>query len=56
MRRHISYAAAEIDNEYRRKKAYAKKQRVNCKEKDCENCQYSRICSVSNDGIEKEEM
>lgn len=56
MRRRGSYIAAEIDNEYRRKKAYAKKQRANCKEKDCSNCDYSVICSVYNEGIEKEEM
>ena len=56
MRRYISYAAAEVDNEYRRKKAFAKKQRANCKDKQCFNCEYAKICSVSNDGIEKEEM
>lgn len=51
-----SYRAAEIDREYRQKKAFAKKQRANCKEKDCSNCEYAKICSASNDGIEKEEM
>ena len=51
-----SYLAAEIDREYRQKKAFAKKQRAKCKDKQCVNCEYARICSVSNDGIEKEEM
>lgn len=56
MRRYTSYIASDIDREYRQKKAFAKKQRANCKEKECEKCQYVRICSVSNDGIDKEEM
>ena len=56
MRKYVSYIASEIDNEYRRKKAYAMKQRAKCKEKECDKCEYVRICSVSNDGIEKEEM
>ncbi len=56
MRRYTSYIASDIDNEYRRRKAYEKKQRANCKEKQCFSCEYVRICSVSNDGIEKEEM
>ena len=56
MRRKGSYIAAEIDREYRQKKAFAKKQRAKCKEKNCSNCEYSRICSEKNDGIEKEEM
>lgn len=47
MRRVGSYIAAEIDNEYRRKKAYAEKKRANCKEKNCEQCQYIRICTES---------
>lgn len=53
MRRYISYNAAEIDEEYKRKKAYAKKKRANCKEKNCEQCQYMRICIIINDGIER---
>ena len=56
MRRYTSYIAAEIDNEYRRKKAYAKKQRAKCQEKECDKCEYARICSVSNDGIDKEQI
>lgn len=56
MRRKGSYIAAEIDREYRQKKAFAKKQRAKCKEKECDKCEYVKICSVSNDGIEKEEM
>lgn len=56
MRKYVSYIASEIDNEYKRKKAYAKKQRAKCQEKECEKCEYVRICSVSNDGIDKEEM
>lgn len=56
MRKYVSYIASEIDNEYRRKKAYAKKQRAKCQEKQCYNCEYARICSVSNDGINKEQI
>lgn len=39
-----SYIANEIDNEYRRRKAYEKAKRQKCKEKECINCQYSKIC------------
>lgn len=42
--------------EYKQRKAFEKKQRANCKEKDCSNCEYSTICSEKNDGIDKEEM
>ena len=52
MRRKGSYAAAEIDNEYRRRKAFAKKQRANCKEKNCDNCVYVRICTESESNYE----
>ena len=55
MRRVGSYIAGEIDREYRQKKAYAKKKRANCKEKDCSNCQYEYICTEKNDGKEGEE-
>ena len=56
MRRKGSYIAGEIMREYKQRKAFEKKQRANCKEKDCSNCDYSAICSFCNDGIEKEEM
>lgn len=56
MRRYTSYIASDIDREYKNKKIFAKKQRANCKDKECYKCEYTRICSVSNDGIEKEEM
>ena len=36
--------ASYIDQEYRMKKAYERKKRVNCKEKHCEKCQYEEIC------------
>lgn len=39
-----SYIATEIDNEYRLKKAYEKSKRQKCKEKECINCQYFKIC------------
>lgn len=55
MRRKGSYIAAEIDREYRQKKAFAKKQRAKCKEKECDKCEYSRICSEKNEGKEGEE-
>ena len=55
MRKYVSYIASEIDNEYRRKKAYAMKQRAKCKEKECDKCEYSTICSEKNDGKEGEE-
>jgi len=56
MRKYVSYIASEIDREYKQRKAFAKKQRANCKEENCDNCQYYNICSISNDGIDKEEM
>lgn len=40
-----SYRAAEIDREYKNKKIFEKKQRSNCKEKQCNNCGYLRICT-----------
>ena len=56
MRRKGSYIAGEIMREYKQRKAFEKKQRAKCKEKECDKCEYSRICSEKNEGIEKEEM
>ena len=56
MRRRGSYIAGEIMREYKQRKAFEKKQRANCKDKDCGSCEYSTICSVYNDGTQKEEM
>lgn len=44
MRKNGSYIASYIDREYRTRKAYENKKRVNCKEKPCEKCQYEQIC------------
>jgi radical SAM protein with 4Fe4S-binding SPASM domain len=56
MRRKGSYIAGEIMREYKQRKAFEKKQRANCKEKECSNCEYSRICSEKNEGTERDEM
>ena len=40
-----SYIASSIDREYKEKLAYERrKQRVNCKEKECTKCQFQYIC------------
>lgn len=44
MRRRGSIIAGHIDREYRARKAYENRKRVNCKEKECNKCQYERIC------------
>lgn len=38
-----SYIARQIDEEYRRKKAYELKKRANCKEIDYNRCAYKEI-------------
>lgn len=47
MRRKGSYIAGEIIRDMKLEEAYRKKKRAKCKEKDCSNCEYSRICSES---------
>lgn len=39
-----SILASYIDKEYRIKKMFERKKRVNCKEKMCEKCKYEKIC------------
>ena len=56
MRRKGSYIAGEIIRDMKIEEAYRKKQRANCKEKECSNCEYSRICSEKNEGTERDEM
>ncbi|MBR6688794.1 MAG: hypothetical protein IKL68_02125 [Clostridia bacterium] len=56
MRRKGSYIAGEIMREYKQRKAFEKKQRANCKEKECSSCEYSVICSEKNDGKDKNEL
>lgn len=55
MRRRYSHIAGEIIRDIKLEKAYRKKKRANCKEKDCSNCQYEYICTEKNDGKEGEE-
>lgn len=47
MKRKGSYIAGEIMRDIRLEEAYKRKQRANCKEKNCEQCQYVRICTES---------
>lgn len=50
MREKGSYIAGYIDQEYRRRKAYEKKnRRVNCKIRDCDKCQFKLICEEEKD-------
>ena len=44
MRNKGSKIAMYIEQEYKIKKAYERKQRANCKEKTCEKCKYQEIC------------
>lgn len=44
MGKYGSINAGYIVQEYKLKKAYGKKKRVNCKEKPCDKCQYEEIC------------
>lgn len=44
-----SYIADSIVQEYKRKQAYKNKQRQQCKDKQCVDCKYNKIC------IEQEE-
>ena len=50
MGRRGSYIAASIMREYRQKQAYERLKRANCIEKDCNECEYTRICSEKNEG------
>lgn len=54
MKRKGSYIAGEIMRDYKQRKAYKKKQRANCKDKQCNECKYERICieSVRKDEIQ----
>ena len=40
-----SYHSDAIVNEYRRQQYYKNKQREKCKEKDCEECKWSKVCT-----------
>lgn len=40
-----SIIANYIIQEYKLKQAYAKKKRENCKEKQCIECKYFKVCS-----------
>lgn len=44
MRNRGSKLASYIDQEYKIKKAYERKKRVNCKEQKCYECEYEKIC------------
>lgn len=48
-----SYLADEIDREYKRRKYYENKtKREKCKDKECQECKYTEVCTsyeVEND-------
>ncbi len=44
MRNKGSKIAMHIEQEYKMKKAYERKQRKTCKEKSCEKCEFEKIC------------
>ena len=54
MRRRGSYIAADIMREYNKRKAFEKLSRAKCKEIECNDCTYTKICSDKNDGKEEE--
>lgn len=60
MRRKGSYIAGYIIRDMKLEEAYSNKPRAKCKEykatNSCYKCDNYKICSVSNDGIDKEEM
>lgn len=39
-----SNIAKQIDDEYKMRQMYKKKQRQNCKDKKCTECKYQNIC------------
>lgn len=41
----MSRIADEIVEEYKRRKAFEKKQRQKCNNKKCNECRYERICT-----------
>ena len=49
VRRRGSIIASYIERDYKIKKAYEKKKRVNCIYKPCEKCEYERICEDKDD-------
>ena len=51
MRRKGSIIAKYIEYEYKTKKAYERKKRVNCKDKPCEKCQYEEICEDKEENV-----
>ena len=46
-----SMIAMDIMREYKIKKAFERKKRVNCKDKQCNTCQYERICENKEEKI-----
>lgn len=44
MKNRGSIIASYIERDYRIKKAYEKKKRVNCIMKPCEKCEYEKVC------------
>lgn len=40
----MSYRADEIDRDYKLEQYYKNKKRQSCKNKDCEECRYNKIC------------
>ena len=49
MKNRGSIIASYIERDYRIKKAYEKKKRVNCIMKPCEKCEYEKICEDKDD-------
>lgn len=43
----MSYIANEIIEDYKRRKAFEKRKRANCKDKKCKECDYEIICTES---------
>lgn len=46
-----SINAGYIVQEYKMKKAYEKKKRVNCMMKPCEKCEYEKICEDKEESV-----
>ena len=44
MRNKGSKIAMYIERDYKIQQAYERKKRASCKEKECEKCQYERLC------------
>lgn len=49
------YNAYIVDLEYKRKQAYIKRDRQNCKEKNCKECRYFDVCNDVKEKNENEE-